>query len=332
MTKRHENFQDPRGLIARMIRSGHPAAHSALVREVVRYLVYPLDLVLGWWERRRVRAAAEPSRPIVLIVGSPRSGSTLLYQVLTAHLSVSYPTNLTELFAQSPITATARFARFARRKHFYASYYGQTASFGSPSDAFSLWNRWLGTDRYHAPDMVDEPTGAGMRSFFGAWETAFEAPFLNKNNRNTFAVSLLARQLPTSRFIVCRRDPVFTAQSLVEARENVQGDRSIGWGLAATAGLDGKDHLVAVAEQVSAIESTLEQQLASVPADRIFEVEYRKLCAEPASVVTAVADWIGLTTRDLDRLQPFRSADTIRLGPTDFARLTAEVSARLSQD
>ena len=41
----------------------------------------------------------------------------------------------------------------------------------------------------------------------------------------------------TSLFIVVKRDPFYVAQSLLKAREDVQGDRSIGWGAGADDGL-----------------------------------------------------------------------------------------------
>ena len=104
MTERRSNFQDPIGLVRRMLASGDPAARSALGREALRYLLLPLDWVLGRFEQRRLKPSAGRLPPIVLIVGSPRSGSTLLYQVLAGHLPVSYPSNLTALFerARSP--------------------------------------------------------------------------------------------------------------------------------------------------------------------------------------------------------------------------------------
>ena len=138
MSERRGNFQDPVGLVRRMLGSGDPAARAALGREALRYLVMPLDWIMGWWERRRLERPAVQSDPLVLIVGSPRSGSTLLYQVLTGHLPVSYPSNLTELFARAPITATKRFSRMGRRRVAYRSYFGNTRALGSPNDAFSI--------------------------------------------------------------------------------------------------------------------------------------------------------------------------------------------------
>jgi len=329
MTERRGNFQDPFGLVRRMLASGDPAARSALGREALRYLLLPLDWVLGRSEQRRLKRPAGRLPPIVLIVGSPRSGSTLLYQVLAGHLPVSYPSNLTALFERAPITATARLSRLARRSSGYRSYYGNTGPLGSPNDAFSIWNRWLGDDRYMIPDRIAAESAGAMRSFFAAWGTAFSQPFLNKNNRNTAAVRLLADELPTARFIVTRRDPLFVAQSLVEARETVQGDRSVGWGLAAEES-DHDDDLVDVADQVFRIEELIKSQLAAVDPARVFEVRYDDLCVDPGGVVRRIGEWLDLEPQELEGLEPFESTDQVRLKPEDFGRLEREIRKRFS--
>ncbi|MBT8202261.1 MAG: sulfotransferase [Acidimicrobiia bacterium] len=314
----------------RMLASRHPAARSALGREALRYPLIPVDRVMGLFERRRLQSAGDPELPIVLVVGLPRSGTTLLGQVLTAHLPVSFPSNLTELFPHAPITATHRLGRFARRRVRYETFYGNTASLGSPNDAFSIWNRWLGADRYHTPSQLDPATGAQMRRFFGAWELAMGRPFLNKNNRNTAAMGALAEHLPTARFVVIRRDPLFVAQSLVEARQVVQGDRRVGWGLGAEGVAGDDDYITDVADQVKRVEQTLDEQLARLPAGVTRQVTYAALCADPAGLVRDVAGWLGVVPADTAGLEPFAVADRPRLEPAEFDRLTEEIGRRFS--
>ncbi|MDH3605862.1 MAG: sulfotransferase [Acidimicrobiia bacterium] len=328
MSDRHGNFRDPVGLVRRMLASGKPAAMFSLVREVARYLLKPLDWALAPWEGRRIRRGGPGGKPIVLIVGAPRSGSTLLYQVLAAHLPVSYPSNLTDLFSRAPITATARLGRFARRKLDYRFHYGNTASLGAPSAGFSLWNRWLGADRYRVPSEMAPGVAADMRAFFAAWETAFEGPFLCKNNRNTAGIGVLATELPNAKFIVIRRDPLFVAQSLLEAREHVQGDRAVGWGLGASPHPSEGDHLAEVADQVFGIESLVQEAIAHLDPARVLELGYAELCADPTQIVARVAGWLDLAPKDLDELTPFVSTDQARLGGEEFARLGREIRTR----
>jgi hypothetical protein len=167
-----------------------------------------------------------------------------------------------------------------------------------------------------------------MRSFFAAWTTAFEGrPFLNKNNRNTAAMGILAAELPTARFILIRRHPLFVAQSLVEARETVQGDRAVGWGLAAGGPAVG-DELADVTDQVQRIEALIERQLSGVDPARVFEVGYDELCDDPQGVVGRISEWLGLVPQRLEALEPFTSNDRPRLEPAEFHRLQVEIGRR----
>ena len=279
-------------------------------------------------ERRRIEASSDPGLPVVLVVGSPRGGSTLLAQVLTAHLPVSYPSNLTELFPRAPITATLRFARLARRRVAYTTFYGNTVSLGAPSDAFSIWNRWLGHDRYSVPDSIAPETADDMRAFFAAWSSAFGRPFMNKNNRNTAAMAVLADTIPNVRFVLVRREPVFVAQSLIEARATVQGDRRVGWGLGANPERGKSDHVDDVVDQVHRIEQLIAAQLGLVDPATVMEVSYLDLCSNPGAVVGRVGEWLDLVPTTTE-LEPFEPADIPRLHPTEFDRLEAVLEERL---
>ena len=121
------------------------------------------------------------------------------------------------------------------------------------------------------------------------------------------------------------------AQSLVEARESVQGDRSVGWGLAAEDS-DHDDDLVDVAEQVFRIEALIEAQLAAIDPARVLEVRYDDLCIDPGGVLQRVADWLDLEPRRLEGLEPFKSTDQIRLKPDEFSRLEREIRRRFPSD
>lgn len=102
----YDNFHNPAKLIWRMLTSGDHVAIDALWRAGLGVLVTPLDVMLSGREQSLFDRQVEPDSPCVFIVGAPRSGTTLVYQVLAHVLRVSYFTNVTDLFPRSPITAT----------------------------------------------------------------------------------------------------------------------------------------------------------------------------------------------------------------------------------
>lgn len=325
-----QNFKNPLGLLGRMLLSGDRVAYSTLLHESMRRSAPPLDWLLRRRERKLLADAPPTAQPLVLVVGAPRSGTTLAYQVLSRFLDVSYFTNLSSFFPKSPLAATRMLRRMQRdKKADFKSYYGQTARLGGPHDGFFIWNRWLGEDRYVPADSLTDDQAADMRNFFNAWTATFDKPFLNKNNRNTSCIDLLADALPAARFVIVRRDPLYAAQSLIHARERVQGDKRVGWGLEAkpeSAGDDDLAYVDDVCRQLQTIESRLAEQSATIAQDRIVEIAYEELCANPHGTVHEIADRMGLALHEnrMDReLSPFEISAKLTVSPAELERLRA---------
>ncbi len=300
----HQSFRDPVGLARRMAFAPVPAARSALLRTALGVAAIPLDRWLARRERGLVAAAPASHQPLLLIVGAPRSGTTLVYQTLARALPVSYPTNLSALFPHAPITAQAAFSRRhvdpnprIETRAVPRSFYGQTRGFANTNDAFHVWDRWLGGERYRAPDSLPPETVAAMRQFFDAWRSRFPDPFINKNNRNTDCIDLLAVALPEARFLVVRRDRAATERSLLVARQVVQGDVRRAWGLRSRDADHGEDPLEVVREQLDVIEARLRTQCATVAPERLGEIDFAEFVAEPRGTVEVAARLLELEPR-----------------------------------
>ncbi len=326
MANTYSNFHDPLGLVMRMLRSRDRAAWSALRRAALSFLLLPLDLAWEALEQKRLREAEPSNLPIILIVGAPRSGTTLLYQTLARFLPVSYLQNFTALFPRSPLIASAKLGpRLQTRAADYHSYYGNTAGWTAPNDGFHVWNRWLGTDRYRVAQQLSPAAQQDMQRFFNAWLSSFQKPLLNKNNRNTACVALLASALRNVYFIEARREPAFVVQSLLQAREHIQGSKAIGWGLASapqTRGAQNLDYVSEVCEQVFRIEQRLQSDKQRVAPERFLSIAYEDFCREPCQTARHVAQ--TFLRLDLDEnkmrreLKPFHTTNKIRLAREEF--------------
>ncbi|APZ95752.1 sulfotransferase family protein [Fuerstiella marisgermanici] len=329
------NFQDPVGLLFRMLKSGNRAAYGALFREGLRLGAIPFDAVLSRFERRHVAKNVEAKHPQVLIVGAPRSGTTLVYQALAFYLDVSSPSNLSGLFPRSPLTASrVQNALPSLRRPDFRNYYGQTTHLRGPNDAFHIWDRWLGEDRYEPAQSLTPETVADMQAFFAAWSHDFDKPFLNKNNRNTSCISLLAEHLPNAKFVVVRRNPLYVANSLIRARSQVQGDKSVGWGLQSASSDSSADPLAYVDDvcrQITSIDENIERQLSSVCDDRVVHVTYEDFCEHPQQAIRRIAnslDGVGLNAKaKLDELPPFQTSQQLTLTSEEQDRVQQYFSA-----
>ncbi len=325
-----QNFKDPMGLAWRMLRSGNATARSVLLREFSGLALKPFDWLLSPLERRRLRKLKDAERPndptpMLLMVGGPRSGTTIAYQLLVAHLPVSYTSCWVDAFAHSPITAGRLRRRWVldppdTRENFFGSVRGMSG----PSDAFAIWNRWFGEVR-GVPDPLTDEAEADMRSFFWAWHQTFGRPLLNKNNRNTLAVTQLAQTLPAARFIVIRRNPIHVVQSLIVSRREVQGDVNAGWGLLSRDADPDKpmDYVDVVCEQVHEFQTELDRQLATVDPARVMNLNYRELCANPEQAIRDAFRllWPGDTELAVPRIEPLTHTDRDRLSKAEVDRI-----------
>lgn len=264
----------------------------------MRPAAMPVDYLMQLRERRLLQKPSELTRPVLLIVGPPRGGTTMLYQVLADTLNATWFPNVSEMFPRAPITATRMFAGRRKRTTSLRSFYGQTAGLSAPNDAFHIWNRWLGTDRYEPyvkPHKRDE-----MKQFLAVWTNTFDKPLVNKNNRNTLCVSTLAKVIPTAHIVVLRRDRSDIARSLIRAREFVQGRKAAPWGLASrsTTTDDPLGYVTDVCDQIHHIHDRLEDQLDQIDTSRVTHTTYEALCADPQAVIERIGFRSGIELRE----------------------------------
>ena len=330
---KYGNFQDPVGLVGRMLKSGNPAAYSSLLREFFSIMAGPIDRMLQGQERYILQESNESSSlPIILIVGPPRGGTTLLYQVLASSLPVSYFNNFSALFPRSPISASRLFQKILTNTHHssnFNNYYGNTQRLSEPNDGFHIWNRWLGTNRYESKRDLSSVAKGEMHHFFNTWLTIFNQPFLNKNNRNLYCMNILSKCLDNVYFIVVHRDPVFIAQSLFFARQKIQGDQEVGWGLGSNQLSDyqGSDSaLKSVAEQVAFIYSGLSEQRKAIESARIIDVQYEEFCQNPNQIIHHIYEKIWNISNNnpstsLPVIQSFDVSNRVRLSAQSFEKL-----------
>ena len=164
-----------------------------------------------------------------------------------------------------------------------------------------------------------------MRGFFASWLKKTGRPFLNKNNRNSDCVPLLADVLDNAIFVEVSREPEYVIQSILLAREAIQGRVERGWGLDSEQvelGAERETVIDAVCDQVMRIQRKLEHAATAVGDGRYLRVRYEDLCQEPGAVVASIAAHIpqvGLRPgTDLASIGPFSVRNGCRLPQSEM--------------
>jgi LPS sulfotransferase NodH len=242
--------------------------------------------------------------PLVYIVGAPRSGTTLLSQLVSRYLDIGYITNLTARFWLRP-SVGIRLSQLclgpeARASIALRSSYGTTPDPAGPHEFGYFWRHWLPLDAassHHLPAAALATVDvAGLRH-------ALEAEILGasgsavvlKNVICGFHARFLSTVHPASLFIHIARDPLVTASSVLQARQTRYGTVDAWWSLKPAAidevrrpGHPGEE----VARQVHFCREAIAAEL-SAPGVHRLEVTYEALCADPEPelqrIVAAIA-------------------------------------------
>lgn len=303
---------------------------------VLEALLGELARDLGAESRRPPAARDRPRHPTVLVVGCPRSGTTLCYQWLAATGTFTYPTNLVSRFPTAPwvgervqrlLTDPAcdhggELGLDASVAEPFASRLGKTRGPFAPHEFWYWWRRFLPAGETHRLDSEQLATVdvERLRHELAAWEEVRGLPLLMKGLILNWNLPWLAEALPGAVFVFVRRDPFFTMQSLLAARRDFSGDEGTWYSFrpATFPELAGRPAAEQVAAQVHDTEAAVREGLAQVAPDRRLEITYEELCADPAWLYERLA--VKLERCGYDGAPPYA-------GPAEFP-----LSARVAVD
>ena len=237
--------------------------------------------------------------PTLHIVGVPRSGTTLLSQLISMHLQVGYIDNLIAAFWQAPLYGIRLSQKLLSEGtgSDFKSRYGRTLGIREPHEFGYFWRSVLG---YH--DLSEQESSHERRIDWNRLRTIlvnmtheFAAPVVFKSFLIGWHIRRLQRLLPLTCFVHLRRDPLESAVSLCAMRRQL-GDPATTWTSLKPreyAWLKDEPLPRQLAGQVYFLDRRLTEQLSGVPAARVLEISYTDLCADPSQVLAQVQDLLA---------------------------------------
>jgi len=257
-------------------------------------VVRPLDSYLVF---RQIRSGRGRLLPPVFIVGSPRSGSTFLYQAMIAAFRFEYITNFTCLFFHSLCVGTAlqRYLFSSDPPSAFRSEYGRTKGLRGPSECGRFWRRWFPAERdFVDGGEVDVEKLRKLRAVFEVIGQTSGRPLLVKNLPCGQRLRVLRHVFPEAIILFIRRDPVATALSLLAARERVLGSTEA-WFSVRPRNHESLRNLTPAAQvsrQVFELERQIESDLELYPAHQTKTVWYEALCQDPPGQLEGVRSFL----------------------------------------
>jgi len=222
----------------------------------------------------------------IFILGAPRTGTTLLYQVLCSCLKLSFFCNAALYFPRSVATATGVISRFIeiippRR---FESFYGETDGWSSPNQGRSVWKRWFPADQsWIDPNSLGFRDLIQLRGTIGRIEEYFQFPFINKSQGNCVRVDSLVKAFPNAMFIVLKRDYKYTIQSILRGKRLLFGDDDCWFSVKPSnfENLSNTSGVEQIAYQIYYLEKDIYNSLSSFENISIFELCYEDFCLNP---------------------------------------------------
>jgi LPS sulfotransferase NodH len=238
-----------------------------------------------------------PRLLILFIVGLPRSGSTLLTQLLAASGGFAYPSNVLARFYAN-LYVGARIELLLRKvlppvEFSYRSNFGRTAEWAAPNEFGFFWAHHFPVEDHHelsARELAQVDTNAFLREL-AALEAAYGLPVFVKAMILNYNLLFLYDLLPMAIFVRTKRDYVSVARSLLLSRQKFFGTTKAWWSCKPRnwrelAQLD--DPVEQVVAQIQSIERALDNAFAVIPGKNQATMDYDDLCKDPHGQVRRI--------------------------------------------
>ena len=276
-------------------------------------VVAEMNRQLAAGEQALLYGLAAPERPVLFVMGVPRSGTTLLTQLLIGRYRLGYVNNLIAKFWEAPVIGTCLSLSLPGPRNEtdfqLSSEFGFTEACDGHHEFGYFWRRFFPFDQHHQLEksVLDAVDVALLRREIAGMEAAWNAPMLFKNAAALpLQTAFLARALPTAAFLYIRRDAEAVAASLLKSRRQYSGAAAHWFSIKPKAyeALRSLSVYEQIAGQIHYTQTGIEAQLAEVPPARQLTIHYRDLCLDPAAFFQRFEDWMKQLDAEPQVLHP----------------------------
>lgn len=298
------------------------------LRRVLKYSAPVLRL----WEGRNLKNYSRERDTFqpVFIVGPPRSGSTILYQLITNYLDVTYIDNLMNMSREAPWFGVWLSNKLYGDSHHnsFVSDHGKTLKSGlhAPNEGL-FWYRWLPRNTHYVEtSQISQKDILEMQGFVNAIMNKYRKPVVFKNLSFSMRLKLIKEVFPQAKIIYIKRDPVYVAQSILLARKKEGITKNKVWSIKP----QNFDVLTTMTEvkhvvlQTYLIEQQIYNDLKMFDSRQKIVVEYENLCNNK-DMMSTLAGFINSSIVNTDVLEEIRMSNKQKTEDSIFNEIKEEV-------
>ncbi len=264
-----------------------------------------LNLYLESFKAKKIESAVNDisQLPIIYIVGVPRSGTTLLSQLICKYLNVSYIDNIAAKFWMNPVVGmnlSESLKNKEENKLTLNSIHGVTRDVFGPHEFGYFWRHWFLLDDAMSHKLSSVELNRldinGFRKRLYEILAVKNLPMVFKNVICGFQAEWLTSAHQNSIFLYMKRDIGEVCSSILKARYDRYGDYSNWWSLMPPTVdeiLRINDPVEQVVRQVTDCSIEFEKELIK-PYINFLEIEYNELCNSPSVVLNRIIGEISM--------------------------------------
>ena len=279
----------------------------AVIRTLGRRLRDVDFIVPGVLEKAMLYSAASSggdriALPLVAIVGPPRVGSTLMYQLLVARYQFFYFDNFQHALLRYPYLAFELSNRLIPRCPVtFESDHGFVTGLGGLSEGNFFWPFWFDMALTQKDPEPKASRIQHIRRVLNRVYTVTGKPMVNAFNAHAFYLSELDRQFAKLVIVNMRRDPVASAMSLLRGRRKFRSSSEKWWSIRprSCTTLERADPYSQIVCQVVETYREVRKQRPLIPHVPVVDVHYEGLCISPWVILDRIAETCRAASIDL---------------------------------
>jgi len=295
--------------------SGNKAAYLGMLVKVLRPFTMMLDSI-------KTNKITEEQRnnfkipPCIMLVSPSRSGSTIIYQVLTRTIPCVYISNYHNLYPGSASAKMTKRDLFGKDGDNLNNFYGYTSSLYDVSEGNEILEKIF----EHNPKVGE--IRKRFIDFLIHIGASSERPLIFKNVQSYHHLSRLHEAVPELMFLRISRSTEKVAQSMLRAYHELGYFYSTPDEVKAH---DTEDPIEFTVLHLLGIEKNIEKQLESVSADNVIRWTYEEFCSAPEKMMQDLLNRLFEQNAIAPRMNPLNVhlsvSNRIKISPEEAEKI-----------
>lgn len=274
------------------------------IKKLIKKIIEKGLQSLSFLDARYLKKDIVGEIPPVFIIGVPRSGTTLLYQMMLNSFRFAYFPNISNYFYTCPVfAAKAGLKIFPKYESSFESQHGYEKGLMSPSEAGDIWNRWFPNEKtegynYTPSGYLKDTSKTEIYRLVAWFQEIFNAPFISKNLKMSVRLQMLYEIFPDALIIKCNRNPAHAAFSIL----NIRRKKKTNWWSVMPKEIESiklKTEIEQVCNQVYFLDKNIQEDIQLFNPKNIIDLDYKDICEN--------------TTSELDKLFTFFQQNNVKI-------------------